>query len=183
MDIQDTVEYGHEHVVYAFLAENVVGTLHTHGSRVFGLCDGTYHSPADSHEDCGGNTFARHIGNDEAQAVLVDAEEIIKIPSYIFGSVHIGIQVERFQLRKRRKCLGQDCLLDFLGDMQVVLDGFQLCVFPLCLLDESDLLGCLFNGSFEVFEIDWLSREVEGSLIHGTTNILHIAVGRYHNAF
>ena len=183
MDIQDTVEYGHEHVVYAFLAENVVGTLHTHGSRVFGQCDGTYHSPADSHEDCGGNTFARHIGNDEAQAVLVDAEEIIKIPSYIFGSVHIGIQVERFQLRKRRKCLGQDCLLDFLGDMQVVLDGFQLCVFPLCLLDESDLLGCLFNGSFEVFEIDWLGREVEGSLIHGTTNILHIAVGRYHNAF
>ena len=74
-------------------------------------------------------------------------------------------------------------VLDFLGDMQVVLDGFQLCVFPLCLLDESDLLGCLFNGSFEVFEIDWLSREVEGSLIHGTTNILHIAVGRYHNAF
>lgn len=80
MDIQDTVEYGHEHVVYAFLAENVVGTLHTHGSRVFGQCDGTYHSPADSHEDCGGNTFARHIGNDEAQAVLVDAEEIIKSP-------------------------------------------------------------------------------------------------------
>ena len=74
-------------------------------------------------------------------------------------------------------------VLDFLGDMQVVLDGFQLCVFPLCLLDESDLLGCLFNGSFEVFEIDWLGREVEGSLIHGTTNILHIAVGRYHNAF
>ena len=57
-----------------------------------------------------------------------------------------------------------------------------VCV-PLCLLDESDLLGCLFNGSFEVFEIDWLGREVEGSLIHGTTNILHIAVGRYHNAF
>ena len=66
MDIQDSVEYGHEHVIHTFLAEDVVGTLHTHRSRVFGQRDSPYHRPADRHEDGGGNAFARYVGNDEA---------------------------------------------------------------------------------------------------------------------
>ena len=67
--------------------------------------------------------------------------------------------------------------------MQIILNGFQLRMFLLGLFDKGDLFGSLFDGPFQIFQVDRFRCEVECSLVHGASDIFHIAVGRYHNTF
>ena len=67
---------------------------------------------------------------------VIYAEEIVEVASHIFCRIHIGIDIERFQFGKRRKCFRQDRLLNLLGDVKVVTDGFQLRMLLLCFFDE-----------------------------------------------
>ena len=66
--------------------------------------------------------------------------------------------------------------------MQVVLDRGQLGVLLLGLLDEGYLLGGLLDGPLEVAQVNGLGGEVEGALVHGAADVVHVAVGGDHDA-
>ena len=50
-------------------------------------------------------------------------------------------------------------------------------------LDKGDLLHRLLDGSLQVLHINRLHGEVESSMVHGRTDIIHIAIGRNHDTF
>ena len=180
--VQDSIESGDKHVVDALPAEEGVRPRHAEGGRVFGQGDGTDDGPADGHEDGRRDALARDVGNHEAEALVVDPEKVVEIAAHVLRGVHVGVKLNLVQ-PEDEEVLGEDGLLDFLGDVQVGADRLQLPVLLLCLLDEVDLLDGFLDCPLQVGEVYRLGGEVESAFVHGRSDVLHIPVGGDHDAF
>ena len=56
-------------------------------------------------------------------------------------------------------------------------------MFLLGLLNKRNLLDRLLDRTFQILHIDRLGSEVESTMVHGSTNILHIPISRYDDTF
>ena len=182
LQVVDGIEDGHEHAVDRIGRQQVVGV-----GDAFGRADPlqalrTDDGAADGHEQRGGYALAADVGNDEGYAVVVDAEEVVEVAADILCGLHRGVDVDLVAiLGEGREHLGQDVLLDVAGRGQVFLQRLQLCVLLLRLVDEAYLLDGLLDGKAQVVHVDGLRGKVEGAVVHGLTDVLHVAVGTHHD--
>ena len=107
--IQDAGEHGHEHARIVADAELMV-------RRVNGLPDGkprlhvVFHLGLRAHhEQRRRDALARHVGQYEAELVVViaDEEEVVKITADLLGRFHRSVDVELVDLRERRELARQ----------------------------------------------------------------------------
>ena len=52
----------------------------------------------------------------------------------------------------------------------------------LCFLDEGNLFNGLLDSSFQILHINRFHGEIERPMIHGRTDIIHVAIGGNHDA-
>ena len=182
-NVVDGVEHGDEHRFNALFTQQVVRLRQTHTGIVTLQGNGADERTADGHEDGGGNTFSRYVGHYQSDVVVVNAEEVVEVASDILCRGHHSRQVELvLVLGEWREDTWQDGLLDFSCYCEVGLQRLQLRVFLLRLFDILYLLDGLLDGQTEVVEVDGLCCKVEGSVIHGRTDVVHVAISRYHDA-
>ena len=137
---------------------------------------------AHGHEDGGGDALATHVGNNHADAVLVDAEEVVEVAAHVLCRCHrCGYVYLVGLLGEGREHAGQDGLLYLAGNGEVALQRLQLRVFALHLVYVSYLLNGFLDGDAQVVEVDGLGGEVEGSVVHGLTDVAHVTVGAHHD--
>ena len=141
-----------------------------------------YHGTAYCHKQRSGDTLAAHIGYHQSNAVVVDAEEVVEVAADVLRRLHRGIDVQLVaDLGEGRELLWQDELLDFLGRNQFFLQSCQLLVFLLRLTHEINLTDGFLDGAGEIVHINRLRGKVEGSVVHGLTDVLHVTVGTHHD--
>ena len=128
-DVVDGVEHGHEHGVYRLSAQQLVSLGDTDIRAVSLQSDGSDEGPADSHEDGSRHALSAHISHDNANVLVVNAEEVVEVASHILGRVHQRCQVELMLiLGEGREYPGQDSLLYLTSHSQVGLQRLQLVV-------------------------------------------------------
>ena len=182
LDVVDAVEHGHEHTVHGLLRQQRVRIGDTLGSPCASDACGTDQRSAHGHEDGSWYALAAHVGNHEADVVLVDAEEVVEVAAHVLRRIHRGGYVELVGiLWERREDPRQDGLLNLSGHSQVALDRLQLGVLLLHRLDVADVLYGFFYRHAEIIEVDGLRGEVKGAVVHRLTYVTHIAVGRHHD--
>ena len=84
----------------------------------------------DHHEEGGGDALAGDVRDAEAEVVVVDQEEIVKIPSDLPGGVHGGVNIKFTAVREGREFAGQHAVLDAGGHLQLGADPFLFHLFP-----------------------------------------------------
>ena len=77
---------------------------------------------------------------------------------------------------------GQDGVLYLAGHGEVGLQVVQLAALLFGLFYVGDLLHRLVDGALQVVQVDGLRGEVESARIHRLTYVVHVAVGRHHDA-
>ena len=94
LKIVDAIENGYKHTFHRLLSQQVVCIAHTFvGTTASNTCS-PHQRTAYSHKDCSRNALTAHVGNDESDAALVDAEEIVEVASYVLCGFHRGCDVD-----------------------------------------------------------------------------------------
>ena len=73
-------------------------------------------------------------------------------------------------------------MLYLAGHGEVGLQVVQLAALLFSLFHVGDLLHRLVDGALQVVQVDGLRGEVESARIHRLTYVVHVAVGRHHDA-
>ena len=119
--------HGHEHVQAISLCKCIVRLVERIANRFQVLGHGAEDNSSNHHEECRGNTLARHITNDDAQMIVVDLEEVIEVSTHFLGwqqersefvAVVIGIFVTLFA--------GQHRKLNVSGEVEFALDALHV---------------------------------------------------------
>ena len=84
--VQHTVENSHEQLLGIVLLQEVVDARQD-ATRLVHVSSGggAYHRAGHDHEQTGRYALARNVGHDHADAVPVEMEEIVEIPTDLLG--------------------------------------------------------------------------------------------------
>ena len=141
-----------------------------------------YEGATHGHKQGCGDTLAADIANDQRNVVIVDAEEVVEIATDVLCRLHRGIDVQQIAvLREWREDARQDKLLDLVGSSQVFLQSLQLLLCLLRCMYEVNLLDGLLDGTGQVIHVDRFRGEIEGTAVHGQTDVLQVTVGTHHD--
>lgn len=105
------------------------------------------------HEESGGDAFAGYIGDDEAEALAAEIEEIVVVAADMAGR---ETETGKFESFERRQSLGEEAGLHLLGDFEFLSSaalGFEF-------LGRGAALG--FNGVSDFVETDEGERVAVG---------------------
>ena len=142
----------------------------------------TYKGATHSHKQRRRDTLAANVTDDQSDVVIIDAEEVVEVTADILCRLHRGIDIQLVtDIREGRENTRQDKLLNLVGCRQVFLQSLQLPMFLLRLMYEFYLLDGFLDGAVQIIHIDRLRGEVEGTVVHGQSDILHVTVGTHHD--
>ena len=120
-NVVHAVEDGHEHVPAGGLDQGVVDHPQALARSVFHLPGGCADDRAcDGHEHRRRHALAGDIADDDADAVLVQEEEVVEIAADFLGGMHGGLDLDA---RRLEAFAGKERTLHAAGDLQVALQG------------------------------------------------------------
>ena len=119
--IEDAVEDGDEQVGARRVDERFVHHFQTLAGAVLDVAGGgADHGAGHRHEQRGGYALARHVADDDADAVVVEGEEVVEVAPHLLGRVHGRVNVRAAGVEG---LAGQKRALHPGRDLQVVLQG------------------------------------------------------------
>ena len=134
---------------------------------------------AGHHEERGRHTLVGDVRDGEANTVVLQPDDVIKIAPDITGRLHVA---ENMIVGVPGKHLRENGLLRAVRHLKLVFNRDELIS---CCGRLSPLLQVLerpFNRDVKVIEVHRLGDEVEGSAVHCRADVLHVAVRGYHDA-
>ena len=88
LDIVYAIENGYKHAVYRFVRQEVVRVAHTFCCPCASDSGRSDQSSTHGHEDGCGNTLSTHVGNNKANAVFVNTEEVVEVATNVLSGIH-----------------------------------------------------------------------------------------------
>ena len=76
------------------------------------------------HKQCGGDSLAGDIRDDQRQMIIINQEEIVEIAADFLGRIHGCKEFKLLPIREGRKYTGQRIELDSAGQVQFCPDAF-----------------------------------------------------------
>ena len=173
--VVDPVEGGDEHGRLVVLVEEVVD-LAQHLARV-ALADARalQQGAGRHHEQGGGNALVGDVGDGQADPAVLQVQDVEEVAPHAAGWLHVA---EDAVARPPGELGGKDGLLDLAGHVQLVLQGDQLVPRRERLAPLGHVAQGPVYGDPEVLKVEWLGDEVERAPVHGSADVLHVAVGR-----
>ena len=88
LDVVDAIEHRHKHTVNRIGGNEFVGDVDTFRRRKSAQTRGAYYGAAYRHKDSRRDALAAYVGDEEADAVAVQLEKVVKITSDVLRRCH-----------------------------------------------------------------------------------------------